>query len=93
MKSWLECEGLTGLDRDLARSRKLAGMRGNSISNSAWKLLRWVVASNTSYLKLIEEEDELVTGIPKNYRQFRLVVGSPAKEHLLAESIKAVQAR
>lgn len=49
------------------------------------------MASNTSYLKLIEEDDELVQGIPKAYRQFRLIVGSPAKEHLLDQNIKKLQ--
>jgi ubiquitin-conjugating enzyme E2 Q len=54
---------------------------------------RWIVASNTSYLKQIEDEDELVQGVPKAYRQFRLVVGSPAKEHLLAENVVKAKAR
>ncbi|KAI5478234.1 ubiquitin-conjugating enzyme E2 Q [Pseudohyphozyma bogoriensis] len=91
MKAWLDGDDLTDNDKQLRRNRKLADMRGGAISNSAWKLLRWIVASNTSYLKQIEDEDELIQGIPKSYRQFRLVVGSPAKEHLLAENVKAVQ--
>lgn len=111
MKDWLDATGLIGPERELARTRKLQGMRGGSISNSAWKLLRrvisfvlysfemlivwsrWIIASNTSYLKSIDHEDEKVLGIPKSYRQFRLVVGSASKEHLLAESIKSAQAR
>lgn len=93
MRTWLTGEDLSENDRLLNRNRKLTDMRDGSISNSAWKLLRWIVASNTSYLKQIEDEDELVQGVPKAYRQFRLVVGSPAKEHLLKEAIKAAQAK
>lgn len=93
MKVWLTGEELTDIDRLLNRNRKLIDMRSGSVSNSAWKLLRWIVASNTSYLRQIEEEDELVQGVPKNYRQFKLVVGSPAKEHQLKVAIEAAQAK
>ncbi|GAA5856066.1 hypothetical protein JCM9279_006494 [Rhodotorula babjevae] len=92
MRVWLLGEDMTDDERLLNRTRKLVDMRGGTISISAWRLLRWIVASNTSYLKLIYEEDELIQGIGKDCRQFRLVVGSPAKEHLLAESVKAAQA-
>ncbi|KAK4700785.1 ubiquitin-conjugating enzyme E2 Q, partial [Phenoliferia sp. Uapishka_3] len=92
MQAWLNGDDLNEVDKSLSRNRKLQDMRKGSVSNSAWKLLRWIVASNTSYLKLIEEEDELVQGVPKEYRQFRLVVGSPAKEHLLETNIAAAQA-
>ncbi|GAA5820502.1 hypothetical protein JCM11251_003020 [Rhodosporidiobolus azoricus] len=93
MKSWLTAEDMTEDERILNRTRKLTEMRGGVVSTSAWRLLRWIVASNTSHLKQIEEDDELIQGIPKDYRQFRLIVGSPAKEHLLAESVKAAQAK
>jgi len=88
MRVWLSGEDMTADERILNRTRKLVDMRGGTVSISAWRLLRWIVASNTSYLKLIEEEDELIQGIGKECRQFKLVVGSPAKEHLLAESVK-----
>lgn len=91
MKTWLTAADMTDDERMLNRTRKLHDMRGGIVSTSAWRLLRWIVASNTSYLKVIEEEDELIQGIPKDYRQFRLIVGSPAKEHLLAESVKEAQ--
>lgn len=93
MKAWLDGDDLSESDRQLGRNRKLVDIRGGAVSNSAWKLLQWIVASNTSYLKQIEEEDELVVGVPKSFRQFRLVVGSPAKEHLLAENVKAAKTR
>ncbi|GAA5835600.1 hypothetical protein JCM3766R1_006458 [Sporobolomyces carnicolor] len=92
MRSWLLGENLNEGDK-LSTRRKLSDMRDGSISTSAWKLLRWIVASNTSYLKQIEDEAELIKGIPKEYRQFRFIVGSPEKEHLLAESVKAAQSR
>ncbi|GAA5881505.1 hypothetical protein JCM1840_007127 [Sporobolomyces johnsonii] len=93
MKTWLTGEDLTENDRMLSRNRKLSDIRDGVVSSSAWKLLRWIVASNTSYLKQIEDNDELIQGIPKEYRQFRLVVGSPSKEHLLAQNVKAAQAK
>ncbi|GAA5904071.1 hypothetical protein JCM6882_003817 [Rhodosporidiobolus microsporus] len=93
MKGWLTAEDMTEDERILNRTRKLPEMRGGIVSTSAWRLLRWIVASNTSHLKQIEEDDELIQGIPRDYRQFRLIVGSPAKEHLLAESVKAAQAK
>lgn len=93
MKKWLLGENLTDAEKLMNRNRKITDMGDGAISSSAWKLLRWIIASNTSYLKQIEDEDELINGIPKEYRQFRFVVGSPAKEHLLAENVKAAQAR
>ncbi|GAA5950707.1 hypothetical protein JCM21900_000486 [Sporobolomyces salmonicolor] len=93
MKTWLTGEDLSENDRMLSRNRKLSDIRDGTVSSSAIKLLRWIVVSNTSYLKQIEENDELIQGVPKEYRQFRLVVGSPSKEHLLAENVKAAQAK
>ncbi|GJN90810.1 hypothetical protein Rhopal_003824-T1 [Rhodotorula paludigena] len=93
MRAWLTGEDMTEDERILNRTRKLPDMQQGGVSISAWRLLRWIVASNTSYLKQIEDEDELIQGISKDYRQFRLVVGSPAKEHLQAESVKAAQAK
>ncbi|GAA5923452.1 hypothetical protein JCM1841_003333 [Sporobolomyces salmonicolor] len=93
MKIWLTGEDLSENDRMLSRNRKLSDIRDGTVSSSAIKLLRWIVVSNTSYLKQIEENDELIQGVPKEYRQFRLVVGSPSKEHLLAENVKAAQTK
>lgn len=93
MRAWLTGEDMTEDERILNRTRKLPDMQQGAVSISAWRLLRWIVASNTSYLKQIEDEDELIQGISKDYRQFRLVVGSPAKEHLQAASVKAAQAK
>ncbi|SCV71838.1 BQ2448_4532 [Microbotryum intermedium] len=92
MKNWLEGEGMTDEDRMLRRVRKLTDLRSHMIHASCWRLLRWIVASNTSYLKAIDDGDELVQQIPKYYRQFRLVVGSPAKEHAFSESVKEAMA-
>lgn len=91
MRSWLLGEDMSADERMMLRTRKLIDMRDAAVSASAWRLLRFIVASNTSYLKLIEDDDELVQGVPAEYRQFRFIVGDPAKEHRLAESIKAAQ--
>ncbi|GAA5872831.1 hypothetical protein JCM8547_005715 [Rhodosporidiobolus lusitaniae] len=91
MKVWLTGEDMTDDERILNRTRKLPDMRNNAISTSAWRLLRWIVASNTAELRLIEDEDELLQGVPKTHRQFRLIVGSPQKEHLLKKSVEEAQ--
>ncbi|GAA5925491.1 uncharacterized protein JCM15063_005038 [Sporobolomyces koalae] len=93
MKSWLLGDDLSAEEKFTNRNRKLSDMHRDSVSPSAWSLLRFIVVSNTSYLKLIEDEDEMIQGLPKEYRQFRFVAGSPAKEHLLAENVKSAQAR
>lgn len=89
MRDWLLGINISEEEIMSSKARTLKEMKGASIPHAAWKLVRWIVASNTAYLKLIEEEDELVQGVPSSYRQFRLVVGSPAKEHLLKKAIEA----
>jgi hypothetical protein len=44
MKIWLTGEDLSDNDRLLSRNRKLVEMRSGTVSNSAWKLLRFVHA-------------------------------------------------
>jgi ubiquitin-conjugating enzyme E2 Q len=86
-------EGLTEEERILGRTRKLSDVKGDTATSpSAWKVLRWLVANNRSYISQVEDEDELVQGIPTSYRQFRLVVGSPEKEHELKQHIASAQA-
>lgn len=91
MREWLLGQDMSSDERIMQRTRKLVDMQQGTISKSAWRLLRFIVASNTSYLKQIEDEDELVQGVPAEYRQFRFIVGDPAKEHRLRESIKLAQ--
>ena len=96
MKAWILREDVSETNKELYHARKLSdcpGPGGKAVSPSAWKLLRWIVASCTSYLKEITEPDELVQGLSKNYRQFKLLVGSPIKEHQLAEHVKAAKAK
>ncbi|KWU47088.1 hypothetical protein RHOSPDRAFT_14601, partial [Rhodotorula sp. JG-1b] len=91
MREWLLGQDMSSDERIMQRTRKLVDMQQGTVSKSAWRLLRFIVASNTSYLKQIEDEDELVQGVPAEYRQFRFIVGDPAKEHRLRESIKLAQ--
>ncbi|KAH8929227.1 hypothetical protein BT69DRAFT_1276502 [Atractiella rhizophila] len=93
MKAWLTGEGMTLDEKRLGKSRKLQDMKYGKINPSAFNLLRWIVASNTSYLLPIVDEDEMVQGVPKTYKQFKFIVGSPAKEHLLKKNVEAVKAR
>lgn len=116
MRDWLLGINLSEIETFSTKPRTLKEMKEASIPYAAWKLVRWIVASNTAYLKLIEEEDELVQGVPTSYRQctfslppsssfdderradempgeiVRLVVGSPAKEHLLKKAIESASA-
>ncbi|KAK4053896.1 hypothetical protein OIO90_003733 [Microbotryomycetes sp. JL221] len=92
MKAWLEGEGLTAFEQSLNVKRRLFDMDSN-VSPSAWKLLRWIVASNTSYLKKIDNEDELIQGVPVHYQQFRLVTGSPAQASLHDKAVREAQAK
>ena len=115
MRDWLLGNNLSEMKgRALTEGRTLKSMKEDSILHASWKLVRWIVASNTAYLKLLEEDDELLQGIPDTYRQctsftflslrsprvsksslidgccaVRLVVGSPAKEHLLKKAVEA----
>ncbi|BGP24987.1 hypothetical protein JCM10295v2_003907 [Rhodotorula toruloides] len=93
MRRWLLGLDMTEDERLLNKTRKLTDMRGGKIPLSAWRLLRFIVASNTAYLKQIDDPDELVQGVPRDYRQFKLIVGSPLKEHMFTESVKAAQAK
>lgn len=43
MRVWLTGEDMNDNDRLLNRTRKLSDMRNGTISNSAWKLLRYVI--------------------------------------------------
>ncbi|BGP08426.1 hypothetical protein JCM10049v2_004273 [Rhodotorula toruloides] len=93
MRRWLLGLDMTDDERLLNKIRKLTDMRDGKVPLSAWRLLRFIVASNTAYLKQIDDPDELVQGVPCDYRQFKLIVGSPLKEHLFTESVKAAQAK
>jgi len=55
MKDWILKKDVAETDKVLYRARKLSDMLGpggRPVSPSAWKLLRWIVASCTSYLKV-----------------------------------------
>lgn len=55
MRSWILKEDVADTDKVLYHARKLQdmpGASGKTASPSAWKLLRWIVASCTSYLKV-----------------------------------------
>ena len=45
-----------------------------------------------SYIREITEEDMLVQGIPKGYRQFQFISGAPEKEAVLRKEIEKHQA-
>lgn len=55
MKAWLTGEGLTIDEQKMSRNRRLKDMKDGKINPSAFDLLRWIVASNTSYLVEIKQ--------------------------------------
>lgn len=45
MVAFLSGADLRPHEKQLTRARRLADLRGGKVSNSAWKLLRWVILS------------------------------------------------
>ncbi|ORY55083.1 uncharacterized protein BCR38DRAFT_127127 [Pseudomassariella vexata] len=83
------------------RSRQIERWKG--LSPSAAKLLRWIIASNRSYIVQVGEcpgpdaqselnlsrQDEKISGVD-GWVQFRFAQGSPEKEMLFQEALKHV---
>ncbi|KAF9461901.1 hypothetical protein BDZ94DRAFT_1262434 [Collybia nuda] len=59
---------------------------------AAWSILRWCVASCTSYLEEITSGDERVHGLDPAWRQFRFSVGAPDAEAKFKASVRESQA-
>lgn len=62
----------------------------------AYKILRWIIASNRSHIVPVDEKELVKPERPENattaiekYKQFRWAMGSPEKEEMLAKSVKA----
>ena len=95
----------TSSEQRAARTRKLTDIREGSIPTAVFDVLRWIIASNTSYLREIEDPAHQVQGVPPTtYRQFlvrpssarrslttQFVSGSPEKETKLRAAIQAEQ--
>ena len=95
----------TSSEQRAARTRKLTDIREGSIPTAVFDVLRWIIASNTSYLREIEDPAHQVQGVPPTtYRQFlvrsysarrslttQFVTGSPEKETKLRAAIQAEQ--
>lgn len=74
MRDWLL--GLDIKDDDVSsHSRKLSDIKDGQIHASVWLVLRWIIGSNTSYIREIEDQDMLVRNVPKDYRQFMFISG------------------
>ncbi len=61
MRGWILKEDVAETDKVLYHARKLSdcpGVGGRAVSPAAWKLLRWIVASCTSYLKVSFDPSE-----------------------------------
>jgi ubiquitin-protein ligase len=53
----------------------------NAIDPFLFPLLRWILCTNTSFIEEILDPQELILGIPKTYKQFRISSGSLNKEY------------
>lgn len=66
MQKWLRAEDIPEHERATVGVRKLSGMRGGKdgqgppVPPSVWLILRWVIASNTSYIREIGDPDLMV---------------------------------
>ncbi|RHZ68802.1 hypothetical protein CDV55_107958 [Aspergillus turcosus] len=67
--------------------QKLAAWK-DVISPAALDVLRWVVASNRSFILEDTHSDDRVTGM-ESYKQFRLVQGAPDKEQRFRAAVAA----
>ncbi|KDR71552.1 hypothetical protein GALMADRAFT_253891 [Galerina marginata CBS 339.88] len=55
---------------------------------AAWSILRWVVASCTAHIELIDSGEELIKNLDPTWRQFRLTVGAPDAEAKFKDALK-----
>lgn len=88
MKAWLEGIGLTESEIATGQTtRKLQDIRGGTIPPVVFKVLRWIITSNTSYLREIEDTDELIPNVSKRWRQYRFLQASPQREALYQQNV------
>ncbi|KAI0656109.1 hypothetical protein C8Q70DRAFT_1014692 [Cubamyces menziesii] len=59
-----------------------------SISEDAWLVLRWIVASCTAYLEELQSDGEKVKNMDPAWRQFRFSVGAPDAEAKFRKAIR-----
>ncbi|KAL6306618.1 hypothetical protein BKA93DRAFT_773860 [Sparassis latifolia] len=52
----------------------------NNITDAAWSILRWCVASCTAHIEELRSEEDRVHNIEPTWRQFRFSVGAPDAE-------------
>jgi ubiquitin-conjugating enzyme E2 Q len=79
-------------DRKNGKIRKLSEMRNGTLDPGVWSILRFIVATNTSYLREIEDPRHQVQGVPKAYKQFEFLSGAPQKEAKMRDALLKVQA-
>ncbi|KAH7100349.1 hypothetical protein BKA62DRAFT_706762 [Auriculariales sp. MPI-PUGE-AT-0066] len=68
------------LDKARGKGKVRLTKMDDKVPAAAWSLLRWCVASCTAYLEEIVDEDDMVHGIDKTWRQMRFSVGAPDAE-------------
>ena len=95
-------EGLTTLIEKLPRISDLREglVKGKTLAQidptvprGAWATLRWIVASNTSYLKETAYDERITSLKDADYLQFKFVVGSPMKEAAFEKASAAAATR
>ncbi|KZW01474.1 hypothetical protein EXIGLDRAFT_717897 [Exidia glandulosa HHB12029] len=77
------------LDKARGKGRVRLAKMDPTIPTAAWSVLRWTVASCTAYLEEILDEDDMVHGIDRTWRQFRFSVGAPDAEARFKANVEA----
>lgn len=77
------------LEKARGKGRVRLSKMDDAIPAAAWGVLRWSVASCTAYLEEILDEDDMVHGIDKTWRQFRFSVGAPDAEARFKANVDA----
>lgn len=81
MRDWLL--GADIKDENLtSRNRKLSDIKNGEVHPSVWLVLRWIIGSNTSYIREIEDQDMLVRNVPMDYKQFMFISGQSSQPPL-----------
>lgn len=77
----------------ISNHRRGPALTSHIFLQGAWRILRWIVASNSSYIKQVSPAERITSISSSEYRQFRFVAGSPEHEVAFGESLKAAQER
>ena len=73
---------LPGVDELVEFAKTSDGLQEalRTIDHRLFKLLRWIILSNTAHLKQLNREEEMIVGLNKQWHQFKMTISKPTKE-------------